>query len=207
MIRITYSSQFLTSSSWTVGIELICNGGRVKSEKMRTISNCFKPNWTRSNDAISISLRVTTRKGGSERCTKHSVVGCNLTFVRKGTPSKANSRKGISASNVSPVCRNCQEWYEEDKDETHRCCRCFSYLFCKVFEFFVKSLPALSLLLLKLNLILISISVFPLPVACFIELYIRGFSVKLNILRRCIQHRQHQTRRRRQLPSPSFCPP
>lgn len=80
----------------------------MKSEKMRTISNCFKPNWTRSNEAISISLRVTTRKGGSERCTKHSVVGCNLTFVRNGTPSKANSRKGISASKVSPVCKKRQ---------------------------------------------------------------------------------------------------
>ena len=99
----TYSNQFFTSSSCDEGMEFICNGDRVKSVKTRTISNCFRPHCTRSREAISISLRVTTRNGGSERCTRHSVVGCSLTFVRKGTPSNASSRKGMSASKGSPV--------------------------------------------------------------------------------------------------------
>ena len=74
----------------------------MKSLNMKTRSNCLSPYCTRSNDAISISARVTTRKGGSVRCTKHSVVGCKRLLVRKGTPSKDNSRKGISSSRVSP---------------------------------------------------------------------------------------------------------
>lgn len=102
--RHTHSNQFFTSSSCELGMEFMWSGAFVKSLKMSTMSNCFSPNWTRSSDAISMSERVTTRKGGSDKCTRHSVVGCKRTFVRNGTPSNDSSRNGISGSSVSPVC-------------------------------------------------------------------------------------------------------
>ena len=74
----------------------------MKSLKMKTRSNCLSPYCTRSRDAISISESVTTKNGGSVRWTRHSVVGCNRAAMREGTPSKDNSRKGMSNSNVSP---------------------------------------------------------------------------------------------------------
>lgn len=40
----TYSSQFFTSSSCALGIELMWSGVFVKSLKMSTMSNCFNPN-------------------------------------------------------------------------------------------------------------------------------------------------------------------
>lgn len=94
----THSSHSLTLSNDGVGIELMCIGGFVKSEKMKTRSKFFKPNWTRSRCAISTSARVMTRNGGSVRCTRQSVVGCKSTFVRKGTPLKPSSRNGTSTS-------------------------------------------------------------------------------------------------------------
>lgn len=84
-------------------MELMCSGAFVKSLKTKTRSNCFRPNCTRSKDATSISPRVTTKNGGSDKWTRHSVVGCRRTLVRKGTPSNDSSRNGISGSNVSPV--------------------------------------------------------------------------------------------------------
>lgn len=50
-----------------------------------------------------MSARVTTKNGGSDRWTRHSVVGCSLTLVRNGTPSNESSRKGMSGSKGSPV--------------------------------------------------------------------------------------------------------
>lgn len=101
----TYSSHSLTLSSWLVGIVLMWTGARLKSLNTKTRSKFFKPNWTRSRCAISISLRVMTKNGGSVKCTKHSVVGCSNTLDLKGTPWKPNSRKGISISNRPSLCK------------------------------------------------------------------------------------------------------
>lgn len=94
----TYSSQSLTLSSCDMGIVLICMGVRWKSLNTNTRSKFLRPNCTRSKWAISISLSVITRKGGSDRWTRQSVVGCKRTLDRNGTPLKPSSRKGMSTS-------------------------------------------------------------------------------------------------------------
>lgn len=93
----------------------MCNGALVKSLKINTRSNCFNPYWTRSSEAISISDRVTTKKGGSVRWTKHSVVGCNRALVRNGTPSNDNSLNGTSNSRVSPFYVSCQRLAKDQR--------------------------------------------------------------------------------------------
>ena len=50
----------------------------------------FQQKRTRSNEAISISLRVTTRNGTSMGFTRPFIVGCSRTLVLNDNPSRAS---------------------------------------------------------------------------------------------------------------------
>lgn len=67
-------------------------GGLEKSLRTKTRSKFLRPYWIRSRWATSTSARVTTRKGGSIRWTRQSVVGCISTLVLNGTPMNPSSR-------------------------------------------------------------------------------------------------------------------
>lgn len=58
----------------------------------------------------------------------------------------------------------------------------FCNLFRKVLKLFVQLLPPLALVLLEFDFILISVPVLALAISGFIELYVGGFTIELDIL-------------------------
>lgn len=178
----THFNHSLTLSSCGLGIELMWRGGREKSRKIKTMSKCLRENCTRSSEATSISARVTTVNGGSDRCTRQSVVGCIFTLARAGTPSKARSRKGMSTSRRLSLYHRFVHFSISKGISVIDEAYLFSNLIGKMLELFIQGLSSLHLRLLELDFILVTVAVLSFAITSLVELNVRCFAIYLNVL-------------------------
>lgn len=165
-------------------------GVRWKSLKTKTISKFFNPNCTRSKWAISISLKVMIKKGGSDKWTRQSVVGCNKTFDRNGTPVKPSSRNGTSTS-IRPSLYHTQlEDTSKYNKPTTRERHTYSFwnLFGKWLEFTIEIGSSSSFFLFLFQFVLVTIQVPPSLITRLIVLDVWCFTVELDILNIWYQH-------------------
>lgn len=129
---------------------------------------------------------MITRNGGSVKCTKHSVVGCNNTLDLKGTPWKPSSRKGMSISNRPSLYDTYPIMFRNRYMTIHFLGAWITYCVCyflrECFKFLVQCGSASSFLLFGLQFVLVTIYLSSPFVASLVELYIRCFAIKLNIL-------------------------